>query len=56
MNLELDDQDAHDLRTVLDDTLRDMSHEIADTDNASFRQVLRLRRDRLQRLRLQLGD
>lgn len=56
MQLDLDDAEAETLRVMLDDALRDMSHEIADTDNASFRGELRSRRELLQRVRVKLGD
>ncbi len=56
MQIELDEQEADALRTVLDDAVRDLSHEIADTDNALFREGLRARRDLLQAARVKLGD
>lgn len=56
VQLDLDDAEAETLRVMLDDALRDMSHEIADTDNASFRGELRSRRELLQRVRVKLGD
>lgn len=55
MHLDLDDAHADELRTVLDDTIRDLSHEIADTDNPGFRDQLRTRRERLQHVRSLLG-
>ena len=54
MHLDLDDQHADELRTLLDGALGDLSHEIADTDNASYRELLRARRDRLQHIRSEL--
>ncbi len=55
MRLTLRDGDLAELRTLLDDALRDLSHEIADTDNAEFRDMLRERRERLQRVKDALG-
>lgn len=54
MNIFIDDEDIGELRAVLDDVLRDLSYEIADTDNARFRAALRSRRSHLQRVRSQL--
>lgn len=51
MNLDIADDDAEELRTVLDGILGDLSHEIADTDNAEYRAKLRQRRERIQRVR-----
>jgi hypothetical protein len=51
MQISLDDEEKNELTLVLDDVLRDMSHEIADTDNPSFREHLRDRRTRLLRVR-----
>ena len=56
MNLELGDAEAAVLAEVLDTTLSDLSHEIAATDNASYRQELRERRDVIQRLKDRLGS
>lgn len=55
MEIQLDEQEADLLRTVLDEALRDLSYEIADTDNVSFRQGLRGRRDVMQAIRAKLG-
>ncbi|MGC8470822.1 MAG: cyclic nucleotide-binding/CBS domain-containing protein [Acidimicrobiales bacterium] len=55
MHLALRDGDLAELRTLLDDALRDLSHDIADTDNAEFRDMLRTRRERLQRVKDALG-
>lgn len=55
VHLELDEDDAGELREALDAVLRDLSHEIADTDNGSFRGALLLRRERLQRVLAALG-
>lgn len=40
MHLELSDDDAQLLREVLDSVVRDLSPEIADTDNARYRRGL----------------
>ena len=56
MELVLTDAQAEALRTVLDDTLRDFSGEIADTDNASYREAIDQRRDRVAEVRALLGD
>lgn len=45
MNVELDDEEAEELRAVLDGVLGELSTEIADTDNAAFRASLNRRRD-----------
>ena len=55
MDLTLDDERADALRTLLDEALGDLSTEIADTDNAGYRQGLRDRRSLLQDIRAQLG-
>ena len=49
MHLELDDEQVEALRALLDATVRQMSHEIADTDTPSYRMMLRGRRAALQR-------
>jgi riboflavin biosynthesis pyrimidine reductase len=54
VRLELDDQQAEVLRTVLDEVLGELSSEIADTDNASFRISLANRRDVVHGLRAKL--
>jgi len=48
MRLELDDSDVQLLREVLHSVVRDLSPEIADTDNPSYRRELKDRRDRLR--------
>ena len=55
MDLRLDDVQANELRQLLDSALADLSHEIADTDNAFFREGLRARREQLRAIRTQLG-
>jgi hypothetical protein len=54
MQLELTDDEAKDLRDLLDGALGDMSSEIAATDNAEFRASLNERRNRLQQVRVRL--
>ena len=44
MNLALSDAQAEELHTLLEQGLRDMSHEIAATDNALYRHDLVERR------------
>jgi hypothetical protein len=48
MTLNVTDEQAAVLREVLDITLRDLSHEIAATDRADYRHMLRARRDALR--------
>src|SRR5437016_2839146 len=48
MQLDLSDDDAELLRDVLDSVVRDLSPEIADTDNPYYRRELKERRDRLR--------
>ena len=45
MHIDLTDEAAALLREILNSTVRDLSHEIADTDNSGFRAELRDRRD-----------
>jgi len=47
MQLSLSTEQALELRALLDETLREMSHEIAATDNAEFRVRLVERRRHL---------
>jgi CBS domain-containing protein len=56
LRLSIREGDLAELRTLLDDALRDLSHEIAGTDNAEFRDMLRRRRERLQRVKDALGN
>jgi len=51
MDIQLDEDQARELRTVLEEVLRDLSSEIADTDNASFRAGLEHRRRILRQVR-----
>ncbi len=55
MKIELNEQEADELRTLLDATLGDLSAEIADTDDKSYREGLKERRERLRSLRSKLG-
>lgn len=50
----VDEGDRAELRDLLDGTLGDLSSEIADTDNPSYRAALRRRRERLERVRAAL--
>lgn len=47
MNLELTPAQASELENLIASGLRELSHEIADTDNPEFRRVLTLRRQHL---------
>lgn len=47
MNLEITDQQASEVDTLLEVSLRELSHEIAATDNGRYRAELVGRRDRL---------
>lgn len=51
----LHDDDLEELRVLLEDALGELSHEIADTDNALYRGKLRQRRERLERVGDALG-
>jgi hypothetical protein len=44
MQLELTPEQAREMKVLLDQTLRDMSHEIAATDNPTYRGRLAARR------------
>jgi len=54
MELTLSTEQAEELHRLLDDTMSELSHEIAATDNADFRAGLRERRDLLASIRGQL--
>jgi hypothetical protein len=54
MELTVTDPEATELRDLLDGSLGDLSCEIADTDNPSYRLALKERRTRLQSVRAQL--
>ena len=55
MRLELDDGDLQILREVLHSVVQDLSPEIADTDNPTYRRDLKNRRDRLRAMLDLLG-
>ena len=55
MQLELDDGDLQILREVLHSVVQDLSPEIADTDNPTYRRDLKSRRDRLRAVLERLG-
>jgi hypothetical protein len=50
MNLELDKDEAEELHALLEVSLRELSHEIAATDNHSYRAELSDRREKLRRV------
>jgi len=54
MKLDLSDMLVEELHDTLGEVLRDMSSEIADTDNPTYRGVLEARRDRLRAIDSQL--
>ena len=47
MRLEISTHQAHELKTLLDEALRELSHEIAATDNPAYRSQLLARRGSL---------
>ncbi|KAA0232779.1 MAG: hypothetical protein EDR02_16130 [Actinobacteria bacterium] len=55
MDLHLSDDDRDLLREILDSAYRDLSYEIADTDNYTFRQQLKDRRERVGRILTEVG-
>jgi hypothetical protein len=55
MELRLDDAEATELRALLTGTLKELSSEIADTDNAEYQRNLRSRRACLETIRQKLG-
>ena len=55
MQLDLSDEEADALRTLLDRHVGDMYAEISHTDNPSFRAQLRDERALLQAVRAKLG-
>ena len=55
MELTLTDTEATELRDLIDGSLGDLSSEIADTDNPSYRLALKERRDRLRSVRDKLA-
>jgi len=55
MDLRLTDDEATELRDLLDGSLGDLSSEIADTDNPSYRLALKQRRVHLRAVRSRLA-
>jgi len=55
MHLELSDEECDALRRALDGTIADLSSEIADTDNATFRKGLASYRDTLRSITTRLA-
>lgn len=55
MEIDLEADDVQLLREVLTTVIRDLSPEIADTDNPAFRRDLKARRDHLQKIFDALG-
>lgn len=55
MNLMLTDEQAEELQEVLQITLRELTHEIAATDNPRFRANLARRRSRLAEIEEVVG-
>jgi hypothetical protein len=56
VSLDLDGADEAILRDLLANAIRDLSPEIADTDNPEYRRMLKQRRDRLVALLGQMGE
>ncbi len=56
MMLDLSDTLAEELHDTLGEVLREMSSEIAGTDNPSYRGLLEARRERLRAIRIQLDN
>lgn len=54
MELSLDQEEAAELGLMLDEALHDLTSEIADTDNAAYREILRRRRQLAQDIRARL--
>ena len=54
MNLELTPEQAEALVVLLKQSLPEMSHEIADTDNAAYRSELNVQRAELQEVEASL--
>ncbi|MGQ0433470.1 MAG: hypothetical protein ACT452_13795 [Microthrixaceae bacterium] len=55
MHLELTDEEADLLRQILDITVKDLSPEIANTDNANYRRGLIDRREHVRAVLDRLG-
>jgi len=56
MQLELNDEEVAALRRALDSAFKELTSEIADTDNASYRQGLATYRDSLRTIAERLGQ
>lgn len=56
MLIELTEVQCAELQRLLEGTLSDLSSEIADTDNAEYREVLRERRTVLESVLFQLDN
>ena len=56
MLLDLSDALAEELHGTLGELVREMSSEIADTDNPNYRGELKARRERLREILAQLED
>lgn len=56
MDIQLSAEQVMELASVLDAALRDLSHEIAATDNADYRKMLRQRRELLKSIQGKLND
>ena len=56
MQLELNEGQCGELQRLLEDSLGDLSSEIAGTDNAEYRQGLRERRSLLEAVLYQLDN
>ena len=55
MHLELNEEECDALRKALDGAVKELSGEIADTDNPGYRLTLKARRDRLHAILGLLG-
>ncbi len=55
MDISITDEQAELLREVLDRTIRDLRYEIADTDRADFKRMLKARESNLRELIAPLG-
>ena len=56
IELLLDGEEAAELLALLDAAIADLSPEIADTDNAHYRTMLRERRERLRAIRGRVSE
>ncbi len=56
MEVELTEEEVAELRVILDELLRDLSSEIAATENPTFRANLLERRERARAVRGKLGS